>query len=254
VKQENVRFTCASLFTGIGCMDLAAEWAGFSVIWQCDIDKFCRKVLKKHWPRIPQYGDIKKLNPAELERPDLLLGSWPCQPYSVAGLKLGSEDERALWDENFRILKGLRPRWFVGENVDNFANMEDFEKANKELEEIGYKVQSFVTSAASVGAPHRRNRLFMVAYSDSEPELQANKAVSTFGSEWEAWEGFTRWAGGDISRTYWETYQSPVCGMDDGPASELDKSRLIALGNAVVPQQIYPIFKTIMEIERMKAK
>jgi DNA (cytosine-5)-methyltransferase 1 len=242
------------LFAGIGGIALAAEWAGIETVAFCEREPFCQKVLNKHWPDVPIFDDVCTLNKELLESKgirdiDLISGGFPCQPYSIAGKKQGSNDERALWNEMFRIIKELQPKWVVGENVDNFTKMDDFEKANSDLESIGYKVQSFIIPASAVGAPHRRNRVFMVGYSVSESELQADQTSSPFGSKGEAWEGVTWKPWGKVARTHWQANKPPICGMDDGLSGGLDKSRLIALGNAVVPQQIYPIFKTIMEIE-----
>jgi DNA (cytosine-5)-methyltransferase 1 len=255
VRQENMR--SIELFAGIGGIALAAEWAGIETVAFCEREPFCQKVLNKHWPDVPIFDDVRTLNKDVLEQRgikeiDLISGGFPCQPYSIAGKKQGSEDERALWDEMFRIIKEIRPRWVVGENVDNFTRMDDFEKANANLESIGYQVESFIIPASAVGAPHRRNRVFMVGYSFSESELQTDKTTGTIGSNRETRESIAGKFRGKVARTYWQANQPPICGMDDGISKELDKNRLIALGNAVVPQQIYPVFKTIMEIERMK--
>jgi DNA (cytosine-5)-methyltransferase 1 len=253
VKQENMR--SIELFAGIGGIALAAEWAGVKTVGFCERDPFCQKVLNKHWQDVPIFDDVRTLTKEVLESHgikdvDLISGGFPCQPYSIAGKKQGSDDERALWDEMFRIINEVRPKWVVCENVDNFTRMDDFEKANTNLESIGYQVESFIIPASAVGAPHRRNRVFVVGYSNSESESQTHKTSSSIGSSRETRESITREFRGRVARTYWQANKPPVCGVDDGLSKELDKSRLITLGNAVVPQQIYPIFKTIMEIER----
>jgi DNA (cytosine-5)-methyltransferase 1 len=257
VKQENMR--SIELFAGIGGIALAAKWAGIETVAFCEREPFCQKVLNKHWSDIPIFDDVRTLTKVELDKHnikeiDLISGGFPCQPYSIAGKKQGSEDERALWDEMFRIIKEIKPRWVVCENVDNFTRMDDFEKANSNMESIGYQVESFIIPASAIGAPHKRNRVFMVGYSNGESEFQTDQTVSTFGSGRKTWESVAGKFRGKVSRTYWEANKPPICGVDDGTARELDKSRLIALGNAVVPQQIYPVFKTIMEIERMNNK
>jgi DNA (cytosine-5)-methyltransferase 1 len=243
------------LFAGIGGIALAAEWAGIETVAFCERDPFATRVLNKHWPDVPVFDDVCTLNKKILDHKgikdiQLVSGGFPCQPYSIAGKKKGSEDERALWDEMFRIIKEVKPRWVVGENVDNFTKMDDFIKANTDLESIGYEVQSYIIPASAVGAPHRRNRVFIVGHSVGESKLQADKTVSAFGSGGETWEGSTWQPWGKVARTHWEANKPPICGVDDGIPGGLDKNRLIALGNAVVPQQIYPVFKTIMEIER----
>jgi DNA (cytosine-5)-methyltransferase 1 len=175
------------LFAGIGGIALAAEWAGIETAAFCERDPFCQRVLNKHWPDVPIFDDVRTLTKDVLdghngiEDIDLISGGFPCQPYSIAGKKQGSEDERALWDEMFRIIKEIKPRWVVGENVDNFTRMDDFEKANSNLESIGYQVESFIIPAAAVGAPHRRNRVFMVGYTNGQPEFQADQTSSSIG-------------------------------------------------------------------------
>lgn len=242
------------LFAGIGGIALAAKWAGIETVGLCERDPFCQKVLNKNWPDVPIFDDVRTLDKQTLANYgitdiDLISGGFPCQPYSIAGKKQGADDERALWDEMFRIINEIRPRWVVCENVDNFVRMDDFEKANLNLESIDYQVWSFILPASAVGAPHRRNRVFMVGHTDSKPELQANQEISTYRSSRETWKGSPRKYRGKVARTYWEANQPPVCGVDDGVSGGFHKSRLIALGNAVVPQQIYPIFKSIMELE-----
>lgn len=242
------------LFAGIGGIALAAKWAGIETVALCEREPFCQKVLRKNWPNVPIFDDVRTLTIQQLKRKgitdiDLISGGFPCQPYSVAGKKQGSKDERALWNEMYRVIEEVRPKWVVCENVDNFVKMDDFEKANVDLENIGYQTQSFILPASAVGAPHRRNRFFMVGYSNSESKPQTHQTVSSIRSSRETREGITRKFRGKVARTYWEANQPPVCGVDDGIPGGLDKSRLIALGNAVVPQQIYPIFKSIMELE-----
>jgi DNA (cytosine-5)-methyltransferase 1 len=156
--------TVGSLFSGIGGIDLSCEWAGMQIIWQCEIDNFCRKVLTKHWPEVPKYGDIRQLhNPP---RPDVIVGGFPCQPFSVAGKQRGEEDDRYLWPEMLRIIQETKPRWVVGENVAGLVNMVEFEYTLTSLENEGYEVQPLIIPACGVGANHRRERVFIVGYSE----------------------------------------------------------------------------------------
>jgi DNA (cytosine-5)-methyltransferase 1 len=163
--------THGSLFSGIGGFDLAAEWSGFTNLFNCEWEEFPRKVLKHHFPNAEQYGDIHDFDAtAYAGRLDILSGGFPCQPFSVAGKRKGSEDERHLWPEMLRIIRECQPRWIVGENVRGLVNWSDglvFETCCTDLEALGYSVQSFIIPACAVNAPHRRDRVWIVAHSDN---------------------------------------------------------------------------------------
>ena len=160
----------ASLFSGIGGFDLAAEWMGWTNVFNCEWEEFPRQVLKHHFPKATQYGDIKELNAtAYAGRIDILTGGFPCQPYSLAGKRKGKEDERHLWPEMLRVIRECSPRYVVGENVRGLVGWNGgmvFEEVCSDLEACGYSVQPFLLPAAGVGAPHRRDRIWFVAYSD----------------------------------------------------------------------------------------
>lgn len=160
----------ASLFSGIGGFDLAAEWMGWTNVFNCEWEEFPRQVLKHHFPKATQYGDIKELDAtAYAGRVDILTGGFPCQPYSLAGKRKGKEDERHLWPEMLRVIRECSPRYVVGENVRGLVGWNGgmvFEEVCSDLEARGYDVQPFLLPAASVGAPHRRDRIWFVAYSD----------------------------------------------------------------------------------------
>lgn len=274
-----------SLFSGIGGIDLAAEWAGIETVAFCEYADFPRKVLNKHWPNVPIFKDVKKLdrNLLESEGIDigtikLIHGGFPCQPYSQAGKQRGTEDDRDLWPEMFRIIQEIKPDWVVGENVANFANME-LDRTISNLESEGYEASTFVLPACGVDAKHQRYRTFIVAHSDGErcihgqvkeqPTERRKQALSDtspssqvlFNSDGERWNeiatksSFTK----DRERerescttnclpARW-TAEPELGRVADGISDRLD--RIKSLGNAVVPQQIYPIFKAIMEIERV---
>lgn len=165
--------TAGSLFSGIGGLDLGLERAGWTIKWQVEVDEWCRKVLTKHWPDVPRYGDIRELKGDELEPVDLICGGFPCQPFSVAGKRRGAADDRYLWPEMFRIIKALRPAWVLGENVANIVNMA-LDTVLSDLESEGYEAATFVIPACAVGAPHRRDRVWIVAYSHGK---QADKQL-----------------------------------------------------------------------------
>ncbi len=156
-----------SLFSGIGGFDLAAEWMGWTNVFHCEWEEFPRKVLNYHFPKSISYGDIKETDfTIHRGQIDILTGGFPCQPYSAAGKRLGKEDERHLWPEMLRAIREIQPRWVVGENVRGIVNWNGglvFEEVQTDLETEGYEVQPFILPAASVNAPHRRDRVWFVA-------------------------------------------------------------------------------------------
>ena len=163
--------THGSLFSGIGGFDLAAEWAGWENKFHCEINPFGQKVLKYYWPKAISYDDITKTD-FTIHRGtiDVLTGGFPCQPFSLAGKRLGTEDHRNLWPEYFRAIKEIQPVWVVGENVPGLINWSAglvFEQVQADLESEGYEVWPIILPACSVNAPHKRERVWFVAYSNS---------------------------------------------------------------------------------------
>ena len=159
-----------SLFSGIGGFDLAAEWMNWTNVFHCEWEDFPRKVLNYHFPKSISYGDIKETDfTIHRGQIDILTGGFPCQPYSSAGRRLGKEDDRHLWPEMLRAIREIQPRWVVGENVRGLVNWNGglvFEEVQADLENEGYEVQPFILPAAGVNAPHRRDRVWFVAYSN----------------------------------------------------------------------------------------
>lgn len=157
----------ASLFSGIGGFDLAAEWAGWNNVFNCEIDEFCQRVLKYHFPNAMQYSDIKTTDFSQWRgRVDIITGGFPCQPFSQAGKRRGTDDDRHLWPEMLRAIREIAPRWIVGENVFGFTNWSGgmvFHEVISDLENQGYEVQPFIIPACSKNAPHRRDRVWIVA-------------------------------------------------------------------------------------------
>jgi len=183
--------THGSLFSGIGGFDLASEWAGFTNLFNCEWEEFPRKVLKHHFPNAEQYEDIHDFDATKYNgRIDILSGGFPCQPFSVAGKRKGSEDERHLWPEMLRIIRACEPRWIVGENVRGLVSWSNglvFQEVCADLEALGYSVQSFIIPACATGAPHRRDRVWIVAHNHNrdrtEERLQTGRQVDVYRIE-----------------------------------------------------------------------
>lgn len=160
------RLTVGSLFAGIGGFDLGLECVGMVTRWQVEIDPFCRSVLERHWPGVARYEDVRTVDWSQVERVDVLCGGFPCQPASVAGNQRGVDDERWLWPEFARAIKGIRPRFALIENVAGLLRVNGgraFSEILRDLASLGYDAEWHMVSAESVGAPHLRERLFVVA-------------------------------------------------------------------------------------------
>ncbi len=155
-----------SLFSGIGGFDLGLERAGMECAWQVEIDEYCLKVLAKHWPSVSRYTDVRECGRDNLEPVDLICGGFPCQPYSVAGKRRGAADDRNLWPEFLRIVRELRPAWIVGENVPGIVPMY-LDTVLSDLEGEAYTCWTFNIPACAFDAPHRRERIFVVGYTES---------------------------------------------------------------------------------------
>ncbi len=290
--------THLDLFSGIGGFSLAAKWSGFKTVAFCEKDEFCRKVLFKHWPDTIIYDDVKTLN--FTAHVDLITGGFPCQPFSVAGSKKGKDDDRYLWPEFLRIIKECNPNWVVAENVPGIVDME-LDNILDDLEAEGYETLPLIIPACAASAPHKRERLWIIANRNGErynmrPDIREerylqnniDRYVKKIQSEWaqlipKSWEAFNaqnwiesfsnassiacsegtenikpcserqKWAlntsevGVTYSRDEGEENKPPLPGVDDGLPHIMDRNR--ALGNAIVPQVIYPILAAIHEIE-----
>lgn len=282
------------LFSGIGGFSLAASWAGIKTVGFCEIDKFCQQVLKKHWPHAPIHDDIRTLkNNGQYGAVDIVCGGYPCQPFSTAGKMLGRKDSRYLWPEMRRVIQELRPRWVIAENVRGHVRL-GFDTVASQLEDDGFTVWPFIIPACAVGAPHKRERVWIVAYAQgnvgSKSEARHRRQVLAGGSEEVAYangagfkelrqsiaasqahdsikcsgsgicnatgERLPNWAGGQMEQptTITELEQSSgqeiernFRGMAYGVSRRVD--RIKGLGNAIVPQVAYQIFKAIMILE-----
>jgi DNA (cytosine-5)-methyltransferase 1 len=247
--------THLSLFTGIGGIDLAAERAGFTTLGQCEYADYPTKVLEKRWPAVPRWRDIRSVTAEDFHRRtgrrtvDLISGGFPCQPFSVAGNRKGKDDDRYLWPEMLRVISELKPTWVIGENVAGIVNMA-LEQVCIDLENQGYEVQPFIIPACSINAPHRRERIFIVANSASSRlegfKLQGYGQIEKSMRQ----ETFTQL---DFKNSfdYWIDTAPGILRSDNGVSADVDSNseRYKALGNAVVPAQIYPVLKAIYDIE-----
>ena len=245
------------LFSGIGGFSLGLERAGMETVAFCEIEDYPRKVLKKHWPDVPIYEDIRELTSERLKADgitaDLICGGYPCQPFSTAGKRQGEGDDRHLWPEMYRLIKTLRPRWVIAENVAGHISM-GLDAVLSDLEAEDYAWWPFVIPACGANAPHSRDRLWLIANTRENPNNQ-QRAISQDN----IFMGKTGINGVGIRSQYngifepIEQYYSndanmpAICGENDGFSKRLD--RIEALGNAVVPQIPEIIGRAIMEIE-----
>ena len=274
------------LFSGIGGFSLGLEACGMTTTAFCERDPYCQSILKKHWPKTPVHTDVRKLDGKQYQNSiDVVAGGFPCQPFSVAGKRLGSEDDRHLWPEMLRIIRECRPRWVIGENVSGFVKMA-LDDVSSDLEGEGYAVRAFVLPAVSVEARHRRDRCFIIAHredvanphgerqlqqSGSEREIgrwsgdsgeEERDVAHTIGSRGETWlsgqeqgqEGHSREFNHEgYQRPWWETggewpAESNVCRVVDGIPNRVD--RIKSLGNAVVPQLIQAIGELVIAADK----
>jgi len=174
------------LFSGIGGFSVGLEATGkFKTIGFCEQDKFCQKVLRKHWSDVPIYEDIKKLDARKIKA-DVVVGGFPCQSISIAGKQKGKDDDRYLFPEMLRVIKEVQPRWIIGENVQNLINISDgqiLQDIHNSLEAENYEVQTFNITASSQGAWHKRSRVWIVA-ANTNPRLSIgeNEKIFTRGN------------------------------------------------------------------------
>ena len=218
-----------SLFSGIGGLDLGLERAGMECRWQVEIDPYCTKVLTKHWPAVPKFGDIRELTGAEIEPVDLICGGFPCQPVSKAGSRRGIADDRWLWPDFARLVRILRPELVLVENVSGLASL-GMGIVLGDLSALGYDAEWTSVPAAAFGAHHIRDQIYILAY----PNCNGGKATQGLLARPRAFYQPLLLDQAKVSGAFWQSHQHPVCGVFDGPAGGLD--RLRGLGNAVVPQ------------------
>lgn len=224
-----------SLFAGIGGMCLGLERAGHECVGQVEIDPWARSVLDKRWPHVHKESDVRNVEGAEFPKYDLLTAGYPCQPFSYAGKQRGERDPRHLWPEAYRIIRNVRPRYVLLENVPGHLAL-GFGRVLGDLAEIGYDAEWDCIPAAAVGAPHRRDRVFIVAYPNGEPEpvlhcgsRQAGSRAATSTRAVDSLDAYRR----EVGHRQWGA-EPGVGRVVDGVPPAVDRIR--GLGNAVVPQ------------------
>lgn len=270
------------LFSGIGGFALAAKrvWgSSHNIVSFCEIDKYCQKVLRKHWSNIPICKDIKELkietinshtdeksksngtinakderrldeSGNRLEKKDdsidLITGGFPCQPFSVAGKQRGAKDDRYLWPEMVRVIKEFKPRWIVGENVTGIVKME-LDNCISDLESEGYISQAIIIPACAVDARHRRDRVWIIAHFDG---LRSQRSIEKDDSK--MWKKSNKRPIGLCSGKWTWSPEPEVGRVANGIPNRVD--RLKGLGNAIVPQVAEVIFHYIKLVDRYDSK
>lgn len=258
--------TVGSLFSGIGGMDLGLERAGHKIIWQSEIDRYANKILQKHWPDVPNFGDVTKLDWDKIPYVEIIAGGYPCQPFSTAGKRRGTNDTRHLWPHVRNAISRIRPRYALLENVSGHVTL-GLDTVLGEIAALGYNAEWQIISASAFGAPHLRERLFIVAYPDNAgsgtPERKLVFREDTVAAWWQGHAGtFNGFGGrgamvantnggrqqqcdapigvipivdkgGERNAKWWKT-EPGVGRLANGVSNRVD--RLRGLGNAVVPQ------------------
>lgn len=248
-KGENM-LAFGSLFAGIGGMDLGFERAGMVCKWQVEIDDYATKVLARHWPDVRRWRDVTTLNPTSASGPgwnvDVICGGFPCQDVSTAGKGVGINGSRSgLYAEMLRLVRSLRPTFIVIENVDGLRS-NGLATVLRDIAESGYDAEWEVLSACTFGAPHTRERVFIVAY----PNGDGLQGVLGRVVEERKEKGRIIFTGGNApARRQWQQLPAPVfCRGIDGISAKVDRTK--ALGNAVVPQVAEWIGARLMEVSQ----
>ena len=276
-----------SLFTGVGGFDLAAEWQGWSIAWQSEIDPYCTELLKERFPGVPNLGDITTINWSGVERPDIITGGFPCQDISYAGKGAGLAGARSgLWYEYARAVRSVGPRYVVVENVRALFTR-GFGAVLGTLADLGYDAEWSMYGANAVGAPHQRHRAWILAWlredvadagSDGRIRVGITEHSGQQGTQGDLPHGCgarRRGNGAEVSDCQRERLEGleqgrPAAGaahrsgdgrypagwavepnvgrVADGVPARVD--RLRGLGNAIVPECAVPIYNRIKELER----
>ena len=268
--------THLDLFSGIGGFALAARWNNIQTVGFVEYEDYPRRVLSKQFPGVLLFGDIQDFDATPFRGVDLITGGYPCQPFSQAGKRKGKEDVRHLWPEMFRVITQARPSWVLAENVAGHINL-GLDEVLADLESEGYATRTLVLPACAKNAPHRRDRVWIIAKSLDDTQskrceeqhlLRQRRSVSmrsstavadtsterTQGLRTSGIEESHPHAGQEvplcsyerIGSSYWET-EPNVGRVVDGVSNRVD--RLKGLGNAIVPQVAYEIIRCMKEID-----
>ena len=273
------------LFSGVGGWSLGLERAGFETVAFCELDSACVRVLQKQWPKIPIYRNIRdltydSLKDDRIDNIEFITGSYPCQPYSIAGKQRGSSDDRAIWHEMYRVIKEVRPRWVAAENVTGHINL-GFHEVSLDLENAGYIWWPFVIPACACDASQRRDRIIILGYTDdygSHSKKKTRKGNSTskkikkktsfnFGGtiepgDYETLDTYLRtrnWEEGSKKRHRQGSFRSrkftrwlpepKLRRVVAGVPTRVDENRLMMLGNSISPRLTEIIGHVIMAHE-----
>jgi len=285
---EMNELTHLDLFSGIGGFALAAKWNGYRTLAFCDNEPYAQAVLKKHWPDVPCHKDIREVRGELYAGVTLLTGGFPCQPFSVAGKQRGKGDDRYLWPEMLRVIREARPAWIIGENVAGIVNMA-LDQVHTDLEAEGYEVESLIIPACGVDAPHRRDRVWIVAHSKGGERGRIQDKGGAKGSQdCDQLSGITGGLSGKLRKEnvadaqgvgiqgYWSSWieksQPHGCeglSMREGkrslqakwmPEPAMDRvvnglpnrvDRIKGLGNAIVPQVAAEIIRCITSVHEV---
>jgi len=276
--------THLDLFSGIGGFALAAKWNGFRTLAFCDCEPYAQAVLKKHWPDVPCHKDIREVRGELYAGVTLLTGGFPCQPFSVAGKQRGKDDNRYLWPEMLRVIREARPAWIIGENVAGIVNLA-LDTVCADLEAEGYEVEPVIIPACAVDAPHRRDRVWILAHarnlcgghglancfggngerknekkiratttaqasrSGKKPKTMANaKSNQTRGLFKQPIQPDACSGCHKQHKAAWWPVESGICRVSHGVPNRTH--RLKSLGNAIVPQVAVEIIRCIGEVRR----
>ena len=235
--------THLSLFSGIGGLDLAAEMTGrIRTVGQCEWAEYPTKILEQHWPNVPRWKDIRTLTGESfyertgLRTVDIISGGFPCQPFSLAGKRKSEDDDRYLWPEMLRVIREIRPSWVIGENVPGIVNLA-LDTVLSDLESEGYSAQAFIIPACGVDAPHRRDRVAILAYSCGKC-MGSNRATATANEN----GGQGNDDNGRIPKTVireQRTYKPGTVGMVDGLSKNVHKVDTDSEGNRIARKSCY---------------
>ena len=245
--------THLSLFSGIGGLDIAAELAGFKTVGQCEWADFQTKVLEKHWPDVPRWRDIKTLTGDSFyertgqKTATIISGGFPCQPHSKAGKRKASADERDLWPEMRRVISEIRPEWVIGENVRGLLSSENgrfFGRILWDFSNMGYDIGWCCLRASEIGAIHNRERIGIIAHSREVRHMGYESEINRMGRKQQTFND--TYSSVEAWQKQCNVFKPKLLRNVDGVPNWVD--RIGALGNAVVPQQFYILFKAIADL------